>query len=193
MFWDQRRRGVWQEVCDWRSVCCQQEIFMIPSEWLLRLNEVILIAKRCELKLFLFADAVNGGQFVMVGWLTDRTTDIQTGNYQGPTSKLFTQTTACFMHIHPRHPHTWNAFLNSVLFQPILPTSPHHKKKSQTLCCQELSKKTGKGINDKEDGTNGEKQDEVHFIFGTVCTLPWPGYKEELKSEESEDEKIVMM
>lgn len=57
----------------------------------------------CEsrwIKSFYICGSCKQGQCVMVGWLTGRTTDIQTGNYQGPTSELLMQTLAWSMHTH---------------------------------------------------------------------------------------------
>lgn len=149
-------------------------------EFLKSLHEVTLMVTLSELRLAIFADAVNRAcLWWLDGWQTNPT-DTQTGNYQWHTSKAF--------HIKMFHAYTLfyaqtpiltqDTSSNTGLFQPSLSCSPH----------RELSEG---GTNKTADRTNGENWNEedlkcpLSFGYSLYSTLPYSSNEKQLQSEAS--------
>lgn len=209
MFWERRRWGgvclcVRQEVwlCDWRGECVDRRRnlmiweFFRKSEWSHSDSGDLVM----WMKTFCICWCCKRGQFVMVGWSTVALTDAQTGNYQGPTSKLFHANTHMFHARALMHAHAFT-HMKYIIKHWSLSATAAWQPTPKYISSFWLSKaiKEGRvgwgGGYEKADGTNSETVTwrgpqvstflRVHFV-----PCPAPAMR---SSEESEDEKIEMM
>lgn len=106
----------------------------------------------------------------MVGWLTDRPTDTQTGNYQGPTCcEVYHANTHIFhTYIHTLT-HTYIKYFLKQWSLSVMKASlaAHTKKRFLMVRCHQRRKEA----NEKADGTNGEKETFLPVQF-VLCSAP---------------------
>lgn len=125
------RGGGGGRVCDRKSEfvtegeCWSARNFMIESlsDFSVKTKSLSWWNLAMLIKTFYICWCCKQGRFVMVGWLTDRPTDTQTGNYREAHFWAFHANTHKF-HAHTHiNSHTWNTFWNIGLFHALQPGS----------------------------------------------------------------------